>query len=198
MERYYRMRDDGSIEFAGNSIITGDRLVINPTHEQLMDAGWQVYEHEETLEEAKEAALAAIRDYDTSGAVNSFTIAGAQMWLDKSDRVSMSYMVGIVEAAGQQTVALWSKGDAPVCYNLPVATARQLLSALELYTKAAYDVTQQHIAAISAMTEIEEVKGYDFTAGYPDRPVFNLPADNNDNGNDNDNDNDSGQGDENL
>lgn len=188
MERYYRIAEDGSIEFAGNSIITGDRLVINPTHEQLMEAGWQVYEHVETLEEAKEAVLAAIRDYDTSGAVNSFEIAGAQMWLDKSDRVSMSYMVGIVEAAGQQTVALWSKGDAPVCYNLPVATARQLLSALELYAKAAYDVTQQHIAAISAMTEIEEVKGYDFTTGYPERLAFDITTDT-----DNDNSDDDGR-----
>lgn len=176
MERYYRINEDGKREFAGHSIIIGDRLVINPTREQLEEAGWQVYEPVETLEDVKAAALKAVRAYDSGSEVNSFTIGGASMWLDKGDRVSMAYMVGLVEAAGQQTVALWSKGDAPVCYTLPVAVARQLLTVLELYAKAAYDVTQQHIAAITSMTEIEQVKGYDYTMGYPAKPEFDLNA----------------------
>lgn len=43
---------------------------------------------------------------------------------------------------------------------------------IELYASACYDVTQMHLAAINGLTSVEEVKNYDYLAGYPEKLRF--------------------------
>ena len=49
-----------------------------------------------------------------------------------------------------------------------------MLGALEIYALACYDVTEEHKAAVNALTTIEEVDAYDYTIGYPQRCAFEV------------------------
>lgn len=117
-----------------------------------------------TLEEAKEMLLAEIDAYDTSSAVNGFSLNGATVWLDKSTRVGLMNSTTITKAMGQPTTTLWL-GESKM--EVPCDTAIQLLSALEMYALECFNVTAAHKKAVSELTTIEEVEKYDITAGYP-------------------------------
>lgn len=117
-----------------------------------------------TLEEAKEMLLAEIDAYDTSPAVNGFSLNGATVWLDKSTRVGLMNSTTITKAMGQPTTTLWL-GESKM--EVPCDTAIQLLSALEMYALECFNVTAAHKKAVSELNSIEEVEKYDITAGYP-------------------------------
>lgn len=125
-----------------------------------------------TLQEHREAKIAQIADYDSSSAVNSFTINGASMWLDKATRTSLAASFNAEERAGRSRTVLWTATQPPIAIELPIDTARQLLDALEIYAKDAYNVTQGHIAAVCGLGTIEAVKAYDHTQGYPEKLEF--------------------------
>lgn len=115
--------------------------------------------------------LSEIEAYDKSEAVNSFTLADKQMWIDKSTRVGLVNSIGIEKAAGKETTTLWF--DA-VQYEIPVDTALQMLAALELYALDCYNITQAHIATVKLLDDIGMLMEYDYRTGYPDKLVFNL------------------------
>ncbi len=117
-----------------------------------------------TIEEAKEMLLAEIDAYDTSPAVNGFTLNGTVVWLDKSTRVGLMNSTTITKAMGQPTTTLWL-GESKM--EVPCDTAIQLLSALEMYALECFNVTAAHKKAVSELTTIGEVEKYDITAGYP-------------------------------
>lgn len=127
--------------------------------------------YEPSLDDLKNMKVSEIITYDGSDAVNSFTLGGKQMWLDKDTRVGLVNSIGIEQAAGKETTVLWY--DA-VKYVIPIPLALQMLAALELYALASYNATQEHIAAVRLLTSKEEVEAYDYTSGYPDKLVFNL------------------------
>lgn len=116
------------------------------------------------LERAITAKIAEITDYDTSDAVNGFTLNGKELWLDKSMRVGLVNSTTIEKEAGKTETVLWFDG---VSYTLPVDTALKMLAALELYALECYNVTAKHKAEVAALTTIEEVEAYDITADYP-------------------------------
>lgn len=116
------------------------------------------------LATAKARKIAEIDAYDTSPAVNGFTLNGATVWLDKATRVGLMNSTSITKAMGQPTTTLWL-GESKM--EVPCDTAIQLLSALEMYALECFNVTAAHKAAVSELTSIEEVEKYDITAGYP-------------------------------
>lgn len=157
-----RRLDDGRI-FAGV-----------PNEEQLADWGFEPYTSpvpERTLEIAKSEKIAQITAYDTSEAVNSFTLGNATMWISRDDRISLMNSTTILQAAGETTTTLWYGGHK---YTLPCAALIQMLSALEVYALQCYDVTEEHKAAVNALTTIEEVDAYDYTTGYPGHLTFSV------------------------
>ena len=167
-EYYYEGRsitrrlDDGRI-FAGV-----------PTAEQLAEWGFKPYTPpvpERTLEIAKTEKIAEITAYDTSEAVNSFTLGNATMWISRDDRVSTMNSTTILKNAGVEETTLWYGG---VKYTLPCDTLIQMLSALEVYALQCYDVTEEHKAAVNALTTIEEVDAYEYTIGYPEKLSFSV------------------------
>lgn len=167
-EYYYEGRsitrrlDDGRI-FAGV-----------PTKQQLAEWGFNPYTlpvPERTLEVAKSEKIAEITAYDTSEAVNSFTLGDATMWISRDDRISLMNSTTILKNAGQETTTLWYGGEK---YTLPCDTLIQMLSALEVYALQCYDVTEEHKAAVNALTTIEEVDAYDYTTGYPEKLSFEV------------------------
>ena len=121
------------------------------------------------LDVIKEEAIEQITEYDQSEDVNSFTLQGKQMWLPKETRVGLVNSVTIEKNAGKETTVLWFGGEK---YELPVDTALQMLSALELYALECYNVTAAHKAAVNALESVEDVVAYDYTQGYPEKLNF--------------------------
>lgn len=160
---------DGIIKLSNKIVIIVDnRQIINPTHEQLISAGWIEYFESTatTLELVKQKKLDDIIAYDTNEDVNSFILDGEKVWLDKDTRVGLMNSTNIQKAAGQETTTLWFEGKS---YTLPCDTAIQMLSALELYALECYNVTAQHKANVEALETIEEVEIYDYKTNYPEK-----------------------------
>ena len=116
------------------------------------------------LEQAKVDKIAEIAAYDTSSSVNGFKLNGMLVWLDKATRVGLMNSTTIAKAAGQETTTLWL-GEVKLVVECDKAI--QLLSALEMYALECFNVTASHKASVSELTTIEEVKAYDYKAGYP-------------------------------
>lgn len=113
---------------------------------------------------AQKMVLAEIEKHDTSSAVNGFILNGKRVWLDKATRVGLMNSTSIAKGMGQPTTTLWL-GDVKLVVECDKAI--QLLSALEMYALECFNVTAAHKKAVSEMQTVEEVLGYDYTAGYP-------------------------------
>lgn len=122
-----------------------------------------------SLDVIKEEAIEQITEYDQSEDVNSFTLQGKQMWLPKETRVGLVNSITIEKNAGKETTVLWFGGEK---YELPVDTALQMLSDLELYALECYNVTAAHKAAVNTLESVEDVVAYDYTQGYPEKLNF--------------------------
>lgn len=118
------------------------------------------------LKAAKKAVVAEIEAYDTSSAVNGFTLNGAVVWLDKATRVGLMNSTNIAKASGSANTTLWLGGERMV---VPCDKAIQLLSALEMYALGCFNVTAAHKKAVSELTTLDEVLAYDYTKGYPEQ-----------------------------
>lgn len=123
----------------------------------------------ETLESVRKEMLKTITEYDVSPAVNSFVYDGDEMWLDKATRVGLMNSTTILKAAGEEMTTLWLGNKS---YTVPCDTVIQLLSAIEVYALECYNVTAEHKAKVSEMTDIQAIKNYDYTADYPEHLVF--------------------------
>lgn len=147
-----------------------------PTEEDLLSWGFEPYDPpvpERTLEDAKEEKVAQIVAYDTSDAVNSFTLDGNTMWISRDDRISIMNSTTILKNAGQETTTLWNHGEK---YILPCDMLIQMLSLLEIYALHCYDVTEEHKANVNVLTTIEEVDEYDYMTGYPEQLSFDTAS----------------------
>lgn len=117
--------------------------------------------------------LDEITAYDSSAAVNGFTIDGTEMWLDKATRVGLVNSVNATEIIGGTTITLWYGS---LSFELPLALARQMLAALEVYALECFNVTARHKAAVEALMESAEnadvIEAFDITEGYPAKPQF--------------------------
>ena len=123
------------------------------------------------LGRAKETVLADIEKHDTSSAVNSFMLNGREVWLDKATRVGLMNSTTIAKAMGQATTTLWL-GEAKLVVDCDKAI--QLLSALEMYALECFNVTAAHKRAVTEMTTLEDVLGYDYTGGYPQKLTMEV------------------------
>ena len=125
----------------------------------------------EVVESARKVLIDNITKYDVSDNVDGFYVNGNPMWLKKDLRTSLMNTLMIEKNAGFETTEFW--WDA-VPYTFPVGLFEQMLSALELYAKACYNVTQEHIAAARSLTTYSALVAYDFTTGYPEKLTFNT------------------------
>lgn len=105
-----------------------------------------------------------IDKYDTSPSVNGFMLNGLRVWLNKDTRVGLMNSTSIAKAMGKTTTTLWL-GDVKLVVECDKAI--QLLSALEMYALECFNVTAAHKKAVAELNTVEEVLGYDYTAGYP-------------------------------
>lgn len=125
-----------------------------------------------TLEDAKSEKIAKLDYFDcleSPEGVNWFYLNGVGMWLYKELRQSLDYTRNKKEKMELQTTTVWC-GDTPI--TLPLETVDQMLTQLEIYADACYNVTAWHRAEINALTSVEEVDAYDFSTGYPEKINF--------------------------
>ena len=161
------------------AIVNGAQI-INPTEAQILAAGWQPYEQpveEKTLEDVRSEKIAEIGFYDSSSAVNEFSIGGQPMWLpfETRTRLDRRFAVERMKAESQGktesevVTTLWHEGQS---FEMPLATAMALLLALEDYATICYDNTQRHIAEVQKLESKEAVEAYDYTTDYPQKLAF--------------------------
>ena len=176
MRRYSKTIDGKTVIKPQNRIVVikGDRQIINPPHDILLEDGWTEYvtpqpTAEQLLNRAKRQRIKEIQDYDASSEVNEFFIGETSVWLDKATRAGLKLRFEAEIAIGKTTTTLWYNGQQ---FTLDLTTAMQMLYAIEVYASACYDCTQQHLANVAAMTTIEEVEQYEDLPGYPDKLHF--------------------------
>ena len=175
MKRYSKTIDGKTtIKRADEIVIKGNgSQTFNPTEAMILADGWVEYipqPYVPTLEEIKARKVDEILAYDSSSAVNEFSIGGVPMWLDKATRAGLLLRFEAEGKVGRTETTLWNDGQS---YTLPLEQAQQILIALELYASACYDNTQSHIAEVQKMESKEAVEAYDYTTGYPSKLAFN-------------------------
>lgn len=126
-------------------------------------------EYKYDIEDVRKMKVSEIQQFDKSNNVNSFEFSGKSAWLDKSTRVGLFNSISIEEKAGMTDTAIWLDG---VRHIIPIPDALAMLKAIELYAINCYNVTQSHIAAVNALTSIEEIESYDYKASYPMKLSF--------------------------
>lgn len=136
----------------------------------LLDTGGMASE-QALLTAAQREVLSTIEAYDASDSVNAFVLNGQEVWLDKATRVGLMNSTTIAKAMGQATTTLWL-GEAKLVVDCDKAI--QLLSALEMYALECFNVTAAHKKAVTEMTTLEDVLGYDYTGGYPQKLTMEV------------------------
>ena len=128
-------------------------------------------EEKSELEKIKEKKLREINEYDTSDSVNSFLLNGDKFWLNKYTRVGLMNSLTIERAAGKEISTLWF---GTIKFDINIDAAIQMLSALELYALKCYNKTAEHKQNVENLTDVENVKSYDYTIGYPDKLTLTV------------------------
>lgn len=183
MKQYYKEIDGKRIWFR-NILFVGDRQIINPTEEQILEAGYveYVYKEPELTEEQKltnaiNSVIQKINEWDSSSAVNNCVIIYQEQelpyWASKAERNDLKAAIKDYINAGKENYRLDLR-DLGIAVSIPCETLLNMLSALEVYAIDCYNKTTDHIFAVRALTSIEEIELYDYTVGYPETLTFPL------------------------
>lgn len=172
--RYYKIIDNVETFFEGNVLYTEDATIINPTEEQMIAAGWQVYVEPEPTNAQKLAAAKAekimqIETYDASSAVNEFTINDVPMWLDHNLRQQIRTSAEAYTAMGINEMTKVFDGQE---FTFTVPDWLLMLNSLEVYAAEALNTTERHKNAVLQMTRRKDVEDYDYTVNYPAKLHF--------------------------
>lgn len=172
--KYYKEIDGKQVFFKGNVLYLNNQTIVNPTHEQMLEAGWLVYNEpgltaEELLQQAKLEKILQIDNYDASSNVECFFIDNVPMWLGHELRQQIKTSVEAYLAMGQTEVTKIFNG---MEFTFGCDTWLQMLAALEIYAAEALNVTERHKIAVERITNVQDVLNYDYTANYPDKLRF--------------------------
>ena len=180
--RYYKIIDGKTVFYGGEIIIIGDSQIINPTEEQLLEAGWMVWEElqptpQQLLEQARVEKLMEIESYDSSSDVNECLIhyngETIPYWADKTTRTTLKEAVRDCIAVGISTYRLDLR-DYGVSIDIDCELMLGMLQELEVYAIRCYNKTTDHIYAVKAMDNIEDIQAYDYQSDYPSKLEFTI------------------------
>ena len=178
MKKYIKIIEGKSIIKPLKEIIVykDNKQIINPSEELILADGWVEYvqkptvlSDDEILQKEKEIAIDALLEYDSSEDVNIFYMGDFAMWLDKATRVGLKLRFDAEIASGKTNTILWYEGHQ---FPISLETALIMLNAIELYASACYDNTQEHIAKVQSLTDLDELKNYNYKTGYPEKLRF--------------------------
>ena len=126
----------------------------------------------EDLEGTRQSVLGKIAEYDTSDAVNGFTLGNVETWLNRDDRVCLMHSLEVSQLKGETTYGLCVEGVGVV--TLPILTIKGMLDDIEFYAIQCYKRTFEHQEAVGALTTCTELVNYDYTQGYPAKLHFDI------------------------
>ena len=183
MDKYYK-EIDGEKVFFKNPLIMDDKQVINPTKEQLIECGWIKYVPEvytptpqQLLEQARQEKLMEIESYDSSSDVNECLIhyngETIPYWADKTTRTTLKEAVRDCIAVGISTYRLDLR-DYGVSIDIDCELMLGMLQELEVYAIRCYNKTTDHIYAVKAMDNIEDIQTYSYQSNYPSKLEFSV------------------------
>lgn len=152
-------------------LIIDDLCYYNPSNALLKENGWNEYEVGENIENVRAEKLQEIDNYDQSSLINTFSINGVNMWLNKSTRVGLELRFRAEQEQGLENTTLWFED---IQFILPINVAQSFLYQLEIYASQCYDNTQLHKKNVNNLNSIQEIKNYNFTQGYPTPLIFNI------------------------
>lgn len=172
--KYYKEINGERVFFKGNVLYSEQGTIVNPTEEQMLAAGWQIYvepelTNSEKLASAKEEKIAEINAYDASDNVEQFIINDTPMWLGHELRQQIRTSADAYLALGHENMTKVFNGAE---FTFPIATWIQMLNALEVYAAEALNTTERHKNNIMSLETIEEVLNYDYTTNYPEKLSF--------------------------
>lgn len=128
--------------------------------------------HVDLVEQARYQKEMEIRDYDASDAVNGFTVNNVlSAWFTPEERSNYKNSIDSAKLLGVESLSLLVSGNV---ITLDVQTASLILASIQLYADACYMVTQQHLSNIQNLNSVEDIEGYDHTAGYPSKLNFDV------------------------
>ena len=174
MSKYYKIEDGKEIFFTGKVLYIEGGVIVNPTEEQMLEAGWHIYTEpeppaEQLLAEAKMEKRIQIDHYDSSPNVEQFTINGTPMWLGHELRQQIRTSAEAYSAAGYDAMTKVFNGAE---FTFPITTWLQMLNALEVYAAESLNTTERHKNNVNAMDNVQDVIDYDYTTGYPEKLRF--------------------------
>lgn len=124
------------------------------------------------IEVAKLNKIDLIRNYDSGSEINDFTVNGeTHAWFTPEQRSNYRNSVDAAKILGVENLNIFV-GDNLL--TIPTSVAEQALASIQLYADQCYIKTKQHIAAVEALTTVEEIDNYDYTVGYPAKLNFTL------------------------
>ena len=161
-----------------------DMQVFNPTHEMLIEDGWNLYElSEKTLSEeelfniALEDKIQEIIRFDESSEVNECFLHYAgniiPYWANKSERNDLKQAVQDYKNKGYENYRLDLR-DVGISITFSCDVLLSMLSELEVYAINCFNVTTDHIFAVKTLTTIDDIKAYDYMIGYPEKLRFEI------------------------
>lgn len=120
---------------------------------------------EEEIEIARVQKLKALERYDSSPAVNSFSLFGEDMWLTPAVRDNYLNSLQSAQRLGQTTAVFLGQ-------EIPISFAITTLDYINVYAMQCVIVTEAHRNAILALDSVASIEAYDFTQGYPEKLTF--------------------------
>lgn len=174
MKKYFKEIDGKKVYKTRQQIvISKDGMsTYNPTEEMILADGWEEYIYiapEKNIEDIRRDKKHEIEIYDQSNKVNIFYVNDTPVWLDKATRSGLMLRFQAELATGQENTSLWYNGTQ---FPLILSQAVQMLYAIEIYASMCYDNTQLHLSNIDSLDSIEEIEGYDYKIGYPEKLYF--------------------------
>jgi hypothetical protein len=153
-----------------NEIVLNDGKynIVNAKEEVLISHGWSLYEpvkeeNAETLESVKDEMIYKITKYDSSNVINTFYIDGTPVWFNKNDRIALRNRFNTESKIGLKRTTLWYNN---IPYEMTLEDAIIMMDNLELYASYCFDNTQRHIHNVKSMTDVDEIKNYNYRTGY--------------------------------
>lgn len=121
------------------------------------------------LNTAKQNKIKELSEYDSSDAVNSFSVNGVSMWVPADKRAVLRTSIEAYKALGAESITkVWDGQE----YTFSTSDWDAMLNQVEVYASECFNQTQRHLTAINSLDTIEAVNEYDFTQGYPEKLVF--------------------------
>ena len=94
-------------------------------------------------------------------------------WANKSERSTLKTAIQDCLTMGIETYRLDLR-ELGVSFTVSCQNILQMLSALEVYAIQCYNKTTDHIFNVRRLENMEDIKNYDFTQGYPEKLIFNI------------------------